>query len=167
MVHAVTRGRARQRRWIAEFASELRGARVLEIGSGKQVNGAYPYSSAELFDPSCDVVRSDFNPAFGHAVVDVTAMEYDGEFDAVLCANVLEHVAEPAAAVAGIARALRPGGVTLVTVPFIYPLHDEPIDFWRFTEHGLRHLFADYAEVHIARGGARVAPWSYAVTARP
>lgn len=41
----------------------------------------------------------------------------DGAFDRVIAAEVLEHIAEDAAALAELARVLRPGGVLAVTVP--------------------------------------------------
>ena len=41
----------------------------------------------------------------------------DAHFDAAVCLDVLEHVPDPAAAVAELARVLRPGGVAVVSVP--------------------------------------------------
>jgi SAM-dependent methyltransferase len=41
----------------------------------------------------------------------------DESFDAVLCGEVLEHLADDAAAVAGFRRVLKPGGLCIVTVP--------------------------------------------------
>lgn len=60
---------------------------------------------------------SDLNADFGHAVVDVTSMEFDSEFDAILCANVLEHVYDSHVAIARLQRALKPGGQLFVSVP--------------------------------------------------
>ena len=165
VVHGITQGRRRTQRWLTRQVADVRHADVLEIGSGKPVNGSYPYSFSSLFDSSCTVTMTDLDPAFGHDVVDVTAMTFDQEFDVVVCANVLEHLREPQLAVDAIARALRPGGIALVTVPMMYPLHDEPSDYWRITEHGLRHLFADYQQVQIAHSGARIAPFGYMLRA--
>jgi SAM-dependent methyltransferase len=41
----------------------------------------------------------------------------DGEFDRVVAAEVLEHIPEDTAAIAELARVLRPGGTIAVTVP--------------------------------------------------
>jgi len=60
--------------------------------------------------------------------------------DGVICIQVLEHVPDPTTVMSEISRILRPGGILLLSVPFIYPLHDEPYDFFRFTEHGLTRL---------------------------
>jgi SAM-dependent methyltransferase len=49
---------------------------------------------------------------------DVAALPLAADvFDGVVCGEVLEHVADDGAAVAGLARALRPGGVLVATVP--------------------------------------------------
>ena len=45
----------------------------------------------------------------------------DGSFDRVIAAEVLEHVPDHAAAVAELARVLRPGGTLAVTVPRWFP----------------------------------------------
>ncbi|HEY7061171.1 MAG TPA: methyltransferase domain-containing protein, partial [Chloroflexota bacterium] len=49
---------------------------------------------------------------------DVAALPFAaGAFDGAVCGEVLEHVADDGAALAGLARALRPGGVLVATVP--------------------------------------------------
>ena len=67
----------------------------------------------------------------------------DASFDTVLCSEVLEHVAEPRVALAEMARVLRNDGKVILTVPFLGRLHEEPYDYYRYTEHGIRALLAD------------------------
>ena len=66
----------------------------------------------------------------------------DAVFDTVLLADVLEHVATPQTLVAELARVLAPGGALIVSVPFLYWVHEAPHDYFRYTEYGLRHLCA-------------------------
>lgn len=61
-------------------------------------------------------------------------------FDTVLCSEVLEHVPEPAKLMAEAARALKPGGLLLLTTPQTWGLHADPHDFYRYTKYGLRYL---------------------------
>jgi SAM-dependent methyltransferase len=63
--------------------------------------------------------------------------------DTLLCSEVLEHVPHPPRAIAEFARVLRPGGVLVVTVPFLARLHEEPHDYFRYTRHGLRSLLVE------------------------
>lgn len=64
----------------------------------------------------------------------------DAVFDVVLCTEVLEHLPEPQSAVDEMFRVLRPGGTLLLTTRFLFPIHDAPRDYFRFTKYGLRHL---------------------------
>jgi SAM-dependent methyltransferase len=64
----------------------------------------------------------------------------DATVDTVLCTEVLEHLNEPQNAIDEMFRVLRPGGELLLTTRFLFPLHDAPDDYFRYTKYGLRHL---------------------------
>jgi SAM-dependent methyltransferase len=64
----------------------------------------------------------------------------DQSFDTVILSDVLEHVARPAELLGEIGRILAPSGKLLANVPFLYWLHAQPYDYFRYTEHGLRSL---------------------------
>ena len=149
------------RRWtdtqVAKIAHGFRGS-VLEIGNGRQDLGEEAYSLRHLFDQAVEFVRSDVNPTFGHEVVDVTSMEFEDRFDLIICLYVLEHVYDVHSAAARLHRALRPGGRLVLAVPHVYPYHDEPIDFWRFTEHSLRRLLERFDQVTVQAKGMRRFP---------
>ena len=63
--------------------------------------------------------------------------------------EVLEHTKNPISAVNNIYEILDEGGYVLFSSPFIFHIHDEPYDFYRFTKYGLKHLFRDFTEVEI------------------
>lgn len=65
----------------------------------------------------------------------------DASFDSAICTAVLEHLEEPEQALQECHRVLKRGGVAIYTVPFIWHLHEEPRDFYRFSKYGLRYLF--------------------------
>jgi SAM-dependent methyltransferase len=149
------------RKWLTKELVDVRRRsspnRILEIGSGKPVGDRYPYSMQHLF-PGTEFLCTDIVPDYGHTVVDVTRMQFDNEFDLILCISVLEHVVKPSLAATRLTAALRDGGCAVVAVPFVYPLHDEPYDFWRFTEHGLREVLSPFSSVEIRRRGPRKLP---------
>ncbi len=62
----------------------------------------------------------------------------------VVMLSVLEHLAEPEQSFSEISRILYQGGQCFINVPFLYPLHDEPYDYQRWTCHGLRRLLEKY-----------------------
>jgi SAM-dependent methyltransferase len=61
-------------------------------------------------------------------------------FDAVSCFQVLEHIDQPEQVVQEILRVLRPQGQGIISVPFIYNVHLNPFDFFRFSPFGIRDL---------------------------
>jgi len=63
--------------------------------------------------------------------------------EAVLCLEVLEHVDGPELVLAEVERVLVPGGVVMLSMPFIYPVHDSPYDFQRWTRFGLKRRLED------------------------
>lgn len=65
----------------------------------------------------------------------------DGSFETVLCTSVLEHLEEPSRALAEANRVLAAGGHAICTAPLFWHLHEEPRDFYRYTEYGLTYLF--------------------------
>ena len=80
-----------------------------------------------------------------HAVADAYRLPFGDEaFDVVLCAEVLEHMQEPARALAEMRRVLKAGGKLLLTTPFAYPIHYAPTDYYRFTRFGLLHLLSGW-----------------------
>ena len=58
-------------------------------------------------------------------------------FDAVLLINVLEHIFHYQELLAESVRVLKPGGLLIVVVPLLFPVHPSPHDFYRFTEETL------------------------------
>ncbi len=61
-------------------------------------------------------------------------------YNHVLCTQVLEHVQNPAAVIKEISRILKPNGLFFLTVPQSWEEHEQPHDYYRFTQFALRHL---------------------------
>ena len=136
-------------------AQDVRGLRVLDVGCGDR-----PYEA--LLAGAAEIVGFDVpgNPhADLHGSIDAIPVE-NASFDVVVCLQVLEHVADPAAAVRELRRAVRPGGRVLLSTHGVYPFHPNPIDLWRWTHDGLDRLFranGDWSSVTVRPGAGTAA----------
>jgi SAM-dependent methyltransferase len=166
IVHRVTGNRAFYYNELRKVADAADKKTILELGSGFKTGEDYAYSAKHIFKDCAEFIQSDINPEFGHKIVDATTMKFKEEFDVVLCLNVLEHVFDFQKAVDNIRRSLKKDGVLYLAVPFCFPLHDEPGDFWRYTEHALRIILKDFNNVQIKHQRSRILPTGYFVTAK-
>jgi SAM-dependent methyltransferase len=116
-------------------------AKTLDIGASI---GSY----AELFPNRVGV---DIERAAGvHVVCDAHHLAVrDASFDAILATEVFEHLREPQVAADEMFRVLRPGGTLLLTTRFLFPLHDAPHDYYRYTRYGLQYLFRRFEIVEL------------------
>jgi SAM-dependent methyltransferase len=67
----------------------------------------------------------------------------------ILCTEVLEHCHAPQQVISEFFRVLQPGGKLILTTRFIFPLHDVPHDYFRYTLYGLVHLMKSFERVDI------------------
>ena len=85
-------------------------------------------------------------------IANVTDLKYeDNTFDAVFCIAVLEHVYDYKKAISEMRRVLSPNGQLILSVPFAYPIHDAPHDYWRFTEYALKKMLSDFKIIKIKK----------------
>ncbi len=126
-------------RFIEKTAAALpAGADVLDVGAGrgdfKQIFARQAYLGLDIYPyPEIDLA------------VDLTELSpfKEGSFDLVVLANVIEHVYEYRQLVNRCSGLLKPGGVLLITVPFLLKLHQEPVDYHRYTRYALSLLAAE------------------------
>ncbi|MFQ5795736.1 MAG: class I SAM-dependent methyltransferase [Candidatus Bipolaricaulia bacterium] len=111
--------------------------KTLDIGCGRG-----PYSQYFPNRVGIDIIKT---PA-----VDIVAdahdlrMFQDEEFDCILCTEVLEHLHTPQKAINEMQRVLKKNGGLILTTRFLFPLHNIPDDYYRFTKYGLKHLLNNF-----------------------
>jgi SAM-dependent methyltransferase len=109
------------------------GSSTLEFRTKKK-----PHIEERLFRPlreaGCKIVNIDLRKDEGVDLVGdltdpafVASLKQMG-FKSVICANVLEHLADRGPLVSALSDIVSVGGVLVVTVPYSYPYHPDPID---------------------------------------
>ena len=102
----------------------------------------------------------DYKVAPNFPEVDIHNLAYDDEvFDFLVLDQVLEHTRKPWEAVKEIFRVLKPGGISIVTGPFMIGYHGARLykDYCRFTPDGWRDLFSDFEIMEVGGwGNARI-----------
>lgn len=133
---------SRYRLWRenAAFAASVpSGSLVLDAGAGDA-----PYRSlfAHARYESADFEKVDKRYARSTYVCDLKSIPVeDCRFDFIIFNQVMEHLPEPQLALVELYRVLKAGGRMLYTGPLFYEEHEQPYDFYRYTQFGLRHLF--------------------------
>ncbi|MCX6719194.1 MAG: methyltransferase domain-containing protein [Candidatus Taylorbacteria bacterium] len=79
----------------------------------------------------------------------------DCSIDTILATEFLEHYDDTNAIAKEMYRILKPGGIIVFTVPFIWPLHETPNDEHRFTPYALEKVFnrAGFKKVELSPTG--------------
>jgi len=116
-------------------------SKTLDLGSAWS-----PYAKYFPNRTSCDIeARTGVD-----VVADAHELPFkDGEFQTILCSEVLEHLHTPEKAISEMYRVLETDGTLILTTRFMFPAHDVPHDYFRYTEYGMRHLFRDWEIVEI------------------
>ena len=115
--------------------------RLIDIGCGAKPykDLLAPYVTEHIGVDHQDTLHDKSNIDLFGTAYDIPVE--DGEFDCALCTAVLEHLEEPELALKECWRVLKREGVAIYSVPFIWHLHEEPRDFFRFSKYGIKYLF--------------------------
>lgn len=65
----------------------------------------------------------------------------DGCMDTIVSFQVMEHLSEPETFLSEAYRVLKSNGTIIITVPFMWHVHEAPYDYYRYTRYGLQYLF--------------------------
>jgi SAM-dependent methyltransferase len=129
---------------MAAFAGSLpKDALVLDAGAGHQ---PYRKHFGHCRYEAADFEKVDKKYAQSTYVCDLAQIPVeDNRFDAVILSQVMEHLPDPLTVLKELHRVLKPGGMLFYSGPLWYEEHEQPYDFYRYTQFALRHLFAKAA----------------------
>ena len=117
---------------------------VLDVGCAESRPRDYLPDDAEYIGLDYFLTASGWYETRPDVYGDAQALPLaDDSVDHALLLDVLEHLPHPTRCLEELHRVIRPGGSLTIQVPFLYPLHDEPLDFHRWTRHGLRRAASE------------------------
>jgi SAM-dependent methyltransferase len=136
--------------FITKYATHYKGI-LYDLGCGTKPYEVY-------FKQYCDsYVGVDWSDTLHDLKADVVAdlnktFPIDNKVaDTLVSFSVMEHLCEPQLFLNESYRILKEEGVFVLQVPFMWHVHEEPYDFYRFTEYGLKYMFkkAGYTNVTV------------------
>jgi SAM-dependent methyltransferase len=129
----------------AILETKARGDYILDFGAGLPLDADPWIINLEIADlPSTDIISLSDRLPFR-----------DNTFGAIISLHVLEHVPRPWVVSAEFHRVLKPGGLAVVTVPYICEVHGFPHHYFNPTPFGLRSLFEKMRVIsHDVKGDA-------------
>lgn len=148
---------------VRSFITPLRGKRVLDIGCGViSVLNLIKEPGAELhgIDPLVDEYRKLYrlDEGIGWSAAPGEEVPFpDGYFDVVFCTNVLDHTEDPDRVLSEIRRALKDGGLLVLTVDVFktseardaahpHSFTDERVD-GLISSHGMKAAYSRHSAV--------------------
>jgi len=123
-------------RFLEDQVSNLdQDALILDVGAGRGDFSLaflnHKYLALDIFPyPEIDIVcdLTQVNP-------------FDKEsIDVIVLMNVLEHVYETDEFISTLVKILKPNGFLILAIPFLVKLHQEPIDYVRYTHYAITRL---------------------------
>jgi len=126
---------------LKKFAARYINGRLVDIGCGVK-----PYKNLFASYVTEHIGVDHEKTIHDRSNIDLIGTAYDipadnESYDSAICTAVLEHLEEPELALLECFRILKSGGYAIYSIPFIWHLHEEPRDFYRYSKFGIKYLF--------------------------
>lgn len=126
---------------LEKYVTPTKIKSILDIGCGEQ-----PFK--QLLDKNINYKSLDFSQNTQNNVDYIYSLLHDidikEKFDFLMCTEVLEHIPNWDSAFTNFSKLINTNGKILITCPFLYPLHEEPYDFWRPTGYSIEFYANKY-----------------------
>jgi len=153
-------------KWSPSNFQRDASGRILDTHMHKIIGKAYgkvirEHSSGLLADIGCgsvpyynmykDLVTDNVCVDWGKEDGEVSYLDYvadlnkeipleSDQFNTIVCTDVLEHISNPALLFSEMSRIMKKEAKIIITVPFMYWVHDAPYDYHRYT----RFMLSEY-----------------------
>lgn len=130
-----------------KIKSQDKTYKVLNIGAGGEIKDLIKKNFKNIFEIDIDPKRKP------HQIINICENYFINKLkykpNLICIFEVLEHTTDPAKAINNMYKIIKKGDYVLASVPFIFHIHDEPHDYFRFTKFGLIFLFKKFSKVKI------------------
>ena len=127
---------------IIELGKVTKNKKVLDLGCGTNKYKKYFMQKNKFIGIDVKTSGREINQKTPDVFYDGKKLPFnDGNFDLIICTEVLEHVENFELVVSEIFRSLKRNGSAVITMPFITAEHEIPYDFRRFTSYGIKKEF--------------------------
>ncbi len=117
----------------------------LDIGSGNSPYKKYLNVDRYISVDKKDTQATTYQENKNEVNADAKNLPFESRFaDTILLNQVLEHIDDYEKVLSEISRVLKDDGKFIISVPFIYHIHSEPHDYFRFSEYGIKYLLNKY-----------------------
>lgn len=147
---------------IVSICEREKYTRILNVGSSSSDlrNISQSHMLEYIFSPlekmGIKIIHTDIKDAEGVDVVgDLTDLKFidklsEDPYDVVMCTNLFEHVVDPRPLFQPIVEIIKPGGYLIVSVPYKYPYHPDPIDTMYRPD--IKELFKNFSSLKFIKG---------------
>lgn len=129
------------------ISTQVKG-KVLDIGCADKFLYSLLPKSVDYFGLDYDVTAKGFYNTVPDVYGDAQLIPFKSKvIDTIVLLDVVEHLPNYDLCLAECNRVLTTEGTLIIQVPFLYPIHDAPFDFTRWTTFGLKSMFKKHGFV--------------------